>query len=922
VELTGGFTHWPNWPPAADSYGEDTVSLNYVLTGSNITIPDSGGSGYEEFYIKWEIEDYANNITEHIQTIRITDDDGPVIDGIVTDVTGVNQNAQTSVGITVDTPTTVSDNVSLDSDIELQYQVLDQDDDIGVVWTDATPDSTVTVTVYYPDSYSRAGGTIEYTVKWRATDQANNTTTPTTTTTVSVEFTLDTEPPKLKSTPSSFRMPPTGEYTTTATVDINNETRTLGGTHPYATDNMALTRAATAHVQWTRTEDGTGTWVQYDASVLSNRQVSCTPSGTFSLHEKDVYIYWRAVDAAGLYSHAGPSAVAADNDPYPSTKITFYFDTRIDNVGPVWGTTIPDDITDSMGSRGDTGTKYSLSGTFTLPTATDSSPTGITAVGLANMWYYVTSESDADDFTAPTGTTMSGSGTVFYSSSSSVNIQIEKTKTISDITEVTYYKRIYFYAKDNNDYGSSIESALFTAEFDFRPPLSAAPHPDYAPGGWDYLAGPERTDYIRSVSLRYSQFTKDYDTYNLPVNWVNTAASVSKSNSASAQSDTFQYTCLKGSAFGTYLARPFSGATSVGTNSTTFTGDAGTWVRNDGTQSTSSGNYMLGDKYHPKQRTTDEYPDNHATPRFFEFCALGTNAYADDLHATQDFGQFAYDGLATGSWKNQGYRRIMTRGVVDKVFTHYDDGRDHPMETYKDVDVAKGPGRGGTIAIIIQNFQPGEVTSTQILWYIGMPGFAHGATVGKNEFEAGCQHMACCLNPSSKQVEYHFGYNTNDNGNDIDYDNPLVINCGNIWDYGSDKDWLISISWRPGPFSGSSGNFSITQIGAQCIIKKRNTGTDDPWADHNAQWGGTQSLVSDMVASQDEDYLTGVPGAFDETNSKTGKDLESVQGLYIGGDFKNTAGMQLSTDAYDNVWVLVTADAQYFGNSADWWNPK
>ncbi len=202
-----------------------------------------------------------------------------------------------------------------------------------------------------------------------------------------------------------------------------------------------------------------------------------------------------------------------------------------------------------------------------------------------------------------------------------------------------------------------------------------------------------------------------------------------------------------------------------------------------------------------------------------------------------------------------------------------------------------------------------------------MPGFAHGATVGRNEFEAGCQHMACCLNGGTKQVEYHFGYNTNNNGNDINYDDPRVINCGNIWDYGSDKDWLISISWRPGPFSSSSGSgFSITQIGAQCIIKKRTTGTDDPWADHDAQWGGT--IVSDMVASQDEDYLTGVPGAFDETNAKTGKNLESVQGLYIGGDFENTAGMQLSTSAYDNVWVLVTADAQYFGNTADWWNPK
>ena len=189
--------------PSADSYGEDTVPLNYVLTGSNIIIPDSG-SGYEEFYIKWEIEDYANNITEHIQTIRITDNIGPDISGITTDVTGVNQNAQTSANITVSTPTTVSDNVSLNSDINLQYQVFDQSGNTIVDWTDTTPDSTVTVTVDYPDSYSLAGGTIEYTVKWRATDQAKNTTTSTTTTTVSVEFTFDTERPQLFSTPSSL----------------------------------------------------------------------------------------------------------------------------------------------------------------------------------------------------------------------------------------------------------------------------------------------------------------------------------------------------------------------------------------------------------------------------------------------------------------------------------------------------------------------------------------------------------------------------------------------------------------------------------------------------------------------------------------------------------------------------------------------
>ena len=546
------------------------------------------------------------------------------------------------------------------------------------------------------------------------------------------------------------------------------------------------------------------------------------------------------------------------------------------------------------------------------------------------MWYYETDASSSSTFTTPTVSTVK-SGTEFESTDSSVKIIIEKTKTASDSTKVTYYKRIYFYAEDTNGYGSSIETALFTAEFDFRDAPPSSPHPDNAPGGWDYLAGPERDDYIRSVSLRYAQFTNDYGTYNLPNDWVSTSASVSTSNSASSYSDTFQYTCLKGSACTGY-ARPFSGATTAD-GSTTFTGDTGTWVRNDKSYSTSSGNYNSADKYHPNQRTTDKYPYNHATPRFFEFCALGTGAYADDLHATQKFAQFSYDGLANRQLLNGTYRCIMTPNVVDAMFTHYDDGRDHYMATSSaNNDVAKGPGRGGTIAIIIQNFQPSAVTSRQILWYIGMPGFAHGETVGQNEFEGGCQHMACCLNGGTRQVEYHFGYNTNSSGNDIDYDNPLVINCGNIWDYGSDKDWLISISWRPGPFSGSYGDFTFEQIGAQCIIKKRNTGSNDPWADHAAQWGGTSSLVSYMRtygSGSKGEYLTGVPSAFDDSNAKGSKPLGSVQGLYIGGDYMNTSGtsgdyaQQLSTSAYDHVWVLVTADAQYFGNKdADWWNPK
>ena len=123
---------------------ESAVYIRGRLTGSNIIIPDSG-SGYEEFSIKWEIEDYANNITEHIQTIRITDNIGPDISDITTDVSGANQNEEKSVEMRVDVPT-VTDNVSLNSDINLQYQVFDQSGNTIVDWTD-TSGTSITISV-------------------------------------------------------------------------------------------------------------------------------------------------------------------------------------------------------------------------------------------------------------------------------------------------------------------------------------------------------------------------------------------------------------------------------------------------------------------------------------------------------------------------------------------------------------------------------------------------------------------------------------------------------------------------------------------------------------------------------------------------------------------------------------------------------
>ena len=109
TDISGNYQNWYNWDDASGNQGDDDITLYYSLTGSDLTIPTSG-SGYEEFFIYWKIEDYANNITEHIQTIIITDNIGPEISDITTDVSGANQNEEKSVEMRVDVPK-VTDNV-------------------------------------------------------------------------------------------------------------------------------------------------------------------------------------------------------------------------------------------------------------------------------------------------------------------------------------------------------------------------------------------------------------------------------------------------------------------------------------------------------------------------------------------------------------------------------------------------------------------------------------------------------------------------------------------------------------------------------------------------------------------------------------------------------------------------------------------
>ena len=90
--------------------------------------------------------------------------------------------------------------MSLNSDINLQYQVFDQSGNTIVDWTD-TSGTSITISVEYPDSGHAYGGVIDYTVKWRATDQAGNTTYANTNTSVSVTLLLTQLPHFAQCTP-------------------------------------------------------------------------------------------------------------------------------------------------------------------------------------------------------------------------------------------------------------------------------------------------------------------------------------------------------------------------------------------------------------------------------------------------------------------------------------------------------------------------------------------------------------------------------------------------------------------------------------------------------------------------------------------------------------------------------------------------
>ena len=148
-------------------------------------------------------------------------------------------------------------------------------------------------------------------------------------------------------------------------------------------------------------------------------------------------------------------------------------------------------------------------------------------------------------------------------------------------------------------------------------------------------------------------------------------------------------------------------------------------------------------------------------------------------------------------------------------------------------------------------------------------------------------------------MEFHYAFGTKSSG--IDYDDKVRKTMGSIWGSGNSKDWLISISWRAGPF----GDVEINQIGWQGIIKKRSTNSDEAWTAVEEHWGGVEG--TNMRKSGKN--RTGVPLAFDNGD-----------GLYIGGD--KDGNKILSNSLYTSVWALVTGDAQYFGEPSDWFKPQ
>ena len=250
---------------------------------------------------------------------------------------------------------------------------------------------------------------------------------------------------------------------------------------------------------------------------------------------------------------------------------------------------------------------------------------------------------------------------------------------------------------------------------------------------------------------------------------------------------------------------------------------------------------------------------------------LGVGAYSDDQCALSD-----ESGNVSENTGNELYRKIIGQYQLSIMMNMYDDDQVFPQagdafngppnEPYS--YVTKGPGKGGTIAIIIENFDPSKQSgSSSVLWYIG------GGDLDAKNDDGNCAFMACVLNGSTKQVEFHIGFEEN-------MTTKRIIEYGNIWDLGK-KDWLISISWRAGPFDGGD-SFGIKEIGAQCIIKYRLNDSDEEWSDFAYYYGGEDSSVSviNQVCSTTTSpsligkTKTGVPEAFGE----------SGKGLFIGGD--------------------------------------
>ncbi|PQM62117.1 MAG: hypothetical protein CML47_01340, partial [Rhodobacteraceae bacterium] len=181
---------WLDWPNGVNGDANKTIG-GYVLDSANL----SSSNPYEDFYIEWQIIDYGGNTTNYTQTIRITDDIPPELNVENNYYELNNSNPQEmSVNAEIHTPS-VSDNVSDTSSIVLECLVLDETNTVTQQWHTVNASSLTSVIVSYPDSGIVGGGNIVYTIQWRATDEAGNTSVSDIYTTISVNFILDNYAP-------------------------------------------------------------------------------------------------------------------------------------------------------------------------------------------------------------------------------------------------------------------------------------------------------------------------------------------------------------------------------------------------------------------------------------------------------------------------------------------------------------------------------------------------------------------------------------------------------------------------------------------------------------------------------------------------------------------------------------------------------